>query len=85
MGTRIEAVFENGVFRPVRAVPLAERQRVTLTVEPDDPADRVAFTLSAEDWQAFCTALDAPARNIPALRQLLTEPGVFDARPASAP
>jgi predicted DNA-binding antitoxin AbrB/MazE fold protein len=84
MSTRIEAVFENGVFRPVRAVPLAERQWVTLTVEPDDPADRVAFTLSPEDWQAFCAALDAPARDLPELRRLLTDPGVFDAGPAPA-
>ena len=84
MTTRVEAIFENGVFRPVRSVPLAESQRVTLTIDPDDSADQVAFVLSADDWQAFSAALDAPARDIPELRRLLTEPGVFDGRPASA-
>jgi hypothetical protein len=82
MTTRVEAVFEGGVFRPVRSVPLAERQRVTLTIDPDDPADRTAFVLAPDDWQAFCTALDAPPREVPALRRLLTDPGVFDAGPA---
>ena len=84
MTTRVEAVFENGVFRPVRSVPLAEHQRVTLTIDPDDVADRLAFALSPDDWQAFCAALDAPPRQIPALRRLLTVPGVFDAGPAPA-
>ena len=84
MTTRVEAVFENGVFRPVHSVPLAERQRVTLTIDPDNGADRTAFALAPDDWQAFCAALDAPPRDIPALRRLLTEPGVFDARPAPA-
>jgi AF2212-like protein/uncharacterized protein DUF1778 len=84
MSTHIDAVFENGVFRPVRSVPLAERQWVTLTIDSRDPADRTAFVLSPDDWQAFCTALDAPPREIPSLRRLLTEPGVFDAGPAPA-
>jgi predicted DNA-binding antitoxin AbrB/MazE fold protein len=84
MTTRVEAVFENGVFRPTRSVPLAERQRVTLTIDPDDPADRTAFALSADDWQAFCAALDGPPRDLPTLRRLLTEPGAFDAGPAPA-
>jgi uncharacterized protein (DUF1778 family) len=41
-------------------------------------ADQVHFTLSPERWKAFCQALDAPPRPIPALQQLLTEEGVFD-------
>jgi Protein of unknown function DUF104/Protein of unknown function (DUF1778) len=84
MTTRVEAIFENGVFRPMRAVPLPESQRVTLTIDSVESADLVAFTLPPEDWQSFCAALDAPARDIPELRRLLTEPGVFDARPAAA-
>jgi hypothetical protein len=50
-----------------------------MSTRPDDPADRIAIALSPEDWQAFCAALNAPAREIPELRRLLTEPGVFDA------
>ena len=75
----MEAVFEKGVFRPVRSVPLADHQRVTLTIDATDPADRTAFALAPDDWDAFCTVLDAPARDIPALRRLLTDPGMFDA------
>ncbi|MGK7872842.1 MAG: DUF1778 domain-containing protein [Xenococcaceae cyanobacterium] len=36
------------------------------------------FSLSDEEWEAFCDALDAPPKDIPALRKLLTEPSVFD-------
>ena len=41
-------------------------------------ADQVHFTLSPEQWKAFCQALDAPPRDIPALRQLLAEKSLFD-------
>lgn len=40
--------------------------------------DDANFTLDKNRWTAFCAALDAPPRNIPALRKLLTEPSVFD-------
>jgi predicted DNA-binding antitoxin AbrB/MazE fold protein len=35
---QIEAVYENGVFRPLGPVPLPERQRVTLLVPTEDDA-----------------------------------------------
>jgi uncharacterized protein (DUF1778 family) len=41
-------------------------------------ADQVHFSLPAERWKVFCQALDAPPHTIPALRQLFTEPSVFD-------
>lgn len=41
-------------------------------------ADRRVFRLSAEDWEKFQEALDAPPRDIPALRKLLNTPGPFD-------
>jgi predicted DNA-binding antitoxin AbrB/MazE fold protein len=79
MTIQLEAVFENGVFRPLESVQLPEHQRVTVTIATDTPAVDVAhFTLSAERWQAFCDALDAPPRDIPALRHLLTEGSLFD-------
>ena len=40
-------------------------------------ADRRVFQLSPEKWQAFVTALDAPPRDMPRLRALLNEPGIF--------
>ena len=43
-------------------------------------ADQLRFKLTAEQWRNFVAALDAPPKSIPALRQLLSEPGVLDAR-----
>ena len=40
--------------------------------------DRRHFGLDAERWTAFMAALDAPARELLRMRQLLREPGVFD-------
>jgi uncharacterized protein (DUF1778 family) len=43
-------------------------------------AEQNRFILPAKQWAAFNAALDAPAKQIPALRRLLTERSVFDAR-----
>ena len=40
-------------------------------------ADRRNFGLDAERWQAFNAALDAPVRDMPSMRKLLNEPGIF--------
>lgn len=48
----IDAVFENGVFRPLAEVKLPEHQRVSIVVMPDDaPADLIAR--AAEDDGSF--------------------------------
>jgi|SRR6516164_1156941 predicted DNA-binding antitoxin AbrB/MazE fold protein len=82
MGIQFDAVYENGVFRPLEPVSLSEHQRVTVTVDPvagsSSEGDQAHFTLPPERWQAFCDALDAPPRDIPALRKLLTETSLFD-------
>ncbi len=36
-------------------------------------ADQTEFRLTAEEWEAFCERLDAPARVIPALYDLFSE------------
>lgn len=41
-------------------------------------ADDANFSLDKKRWKKFISALDASPRNIPSLRKLLTEPGVFD-------
>jgi uncharacterized protein (DUF1778 family) len=41
-------------------------------------AEQVDIVMSPAEWEAFCKALDAPPRQIPALKKLLTEPSVFD-------
>lgn len=43
-------------------------------------ADDSNFSLDDSQWKKFIAALDTPPRDIPALRQLLTTPGVFDAK-----
>jgi uncharacterized protein (DUF1778 family) len=48
-------------------------------------ADQVQFTLPAGRWKAFCQALDAPPRVIPALAQLVAQPGVFDGPGTASP
>jgi predicted DNA-binding antitoxin AbrB/MazE fold protein len=35
----IEAIYQGGVFKPLGAVPFAENQRVTLTVQPVEQED----------------------------------------------
>jgi uncharacterized protein (DUF1778 family) len=41
-------------------------------------ADRTRFGLDASRWRAFLDALDAPPRELPRLRRLMKERGVFD-------
>ena len=37
--TKVEAIYQNGVFRPLQEVGLPENQRVRLSVEPVAAAD----------------------------------------------
>ena len=41
-------------------------------------AEQTRFVLPEKQWREFNAVLDAPAKEIPALRRLLTEPSVFD-------
>jgi predicted DNA-binding antitoxin AbrB/MazE fold protein len=90
MSIHLEAVYENGIFRPLQPVRLPERKRVTVTFdeEPEaaaDTADELHFVLPPDRWQAFCDALDSPPKDIPALRKLLTEASLFDGNGNAAP
>lgn len=82
MSIQVKAIFENGLLRPLQAVRLAEKQEVTVTIDTPAAADddRSRFVLPPDRWQTFCDALDAPPRDIPALRRLLTEASVFDGK-----
>ena len=59
----IDAIFEDGVFRPLEAVRLPEHQRVALLITPtDDPtAEAIAQAASAGRSFAF---LEAEAEDI---------------------
>ena len=86
MSIRVKAIYEHGVFRPLDSVELPERQEVTVTIdEPGEVTDQVLFVLPPDRWQAFCEALDAPPREIPALRKLLKEASILDGNSASPP
>ena len=54
--TRIEAVFQNGVFKPLGEVPYRENQRVRLDVETIDPH-------SMRDWLERTEALQRKMRD----------------------
>lgn len=41
--------------------------------------DRRRFELDADRWKAFQAALDAPARALPRLKILLTQPSILEA------
>ena len=43
-----------------------------------DPADRTEFLLSADNWEKFQAALDAPVRDMPRLKAHLSQPRFFD-------
>jgi len=43
-------------------------------------AEQTRFVLPKVQWLAFNEALDAPAKEIPELKRLLTERTVFEAR-----
>lgn len=41
-------------------------------------AEQRRFNLSAEQWEKFLEALDAPPRKLPALERLIQKPSVFE-------
>ena len=43
-------------------------------------AEQVDIVMPPAEWEAFCKALDAPPRQFPALKRLLTEASVFDGK-----
>ncbi len=47
-------------------------------------AEQVDIVMAPKEWEAFCNALDAPPRSIPALRKLLTEASAFDGQGRAA-
>ena len=49
-----------------------------LAVDRTEQGKGLGAALPPDRWRAFCETLDAPPRDIPALRKLLTEEGIFD-------
>lgn len=70
--------------RILAAAAASERRTITdfvldsaLNRAEETLADRRSFGLNAEQWIAFSQALDAPPRELPRLKKLLREPGLF--------
>lgn len=40
-------------------------------------SNKIQFALPQQQWKAFCTALDQPAREIPKLKKLFKTPNIF--------
>ena len=49
-----------------------------------DLSSQQTFALKKGPWNEFSKRLDAPAKDLPKLRKLLTDPDVFDGPVASA-
>ncbi|HQY30832.1 MAG TPA: DUF1778 domain-containing protein [Thermomicrobiales bacterium] len=52
--------------------------RSALAQAEETLADRHRFGLSADDWDAFQAALDAPTRSLPRIETLFAKPSVFE-------
>jgi predicted DNA-binding antitoxin AbrB/MazE fold protein len=48
MAITVQAVYENGVLKPIRALPLEEHQKVVITVKP--AVSRVRQTAGLIGW-----------------------------------
>jgi predicted DNA-binding antitoxin AbrB/MazE fold protein len=63
MAITVEAVYENGVLKPVQTLPLKEHERVRLTVEPEQTwvertAGIMGFKGTAEEAEYFAMSPD---------------------------
>lgn len=49
--TPVEAVYQNGVFKPLERVPLAENQRVRLVIHPLSSQDAAIWLAGVQQLQ----------------------------------
>jgi predicted DNA-binding antitoxin AbrB/MazE fold protein len=70
MTKTVSAVYENGVLRPSEPLPLAEHQKVSVTVS--DTRDRAEAWLDHE-YMAAIDAMDASAPTLEEVRQILSK------------
>ena len=74
MSTRVEAIYEHGVLRPIQPLPFAEHEHVTITVDLLD--DDIDYQFIAE-----CKARVAQLPQLPKIEEtremLRSVPGSF--------
>jgi predicted DNA-binding antitoxin AbrB/MazE fold protein len=66
----VSAVYENGVLRPSEPLPLAEHERVNVTVS--DTRDRAEAWLDHE-YMVAIDAIDEPAPTLEEVRRILSK------------
>ncbi|MBI1917803.1 MAG: antitoxin family protein [Planctomycetes bacterium] len=49
--TQVEAIYQNGVFKPLQDVGLPENQRVRLSIQPLEVADVQAWLAQVQELQ----------------------------------
>lgn len=49
--TQVDAIYQNGVFKPLQDVGLPENQRVRLSVQPVEAADARAWLAEVQELQ----------------------------------
>jgi len=48
----IDAIFADGVFKPIGPIAIADNQRVRLTIEKAESVDAVAWMAELQEFQA---------------------------------
>ena len=66
MNQTYEAIYENGVFRPLRELPgtIVEGQHVRLVVETDEPADILQSDILQLATQVYSGLTDEQVREV---------------------
>lgn len=54
------------------------RAVTVLKASRSDGIDQTRFVIPVDQWEKLCERLDAPPRDLPALRALLNEPDLFN-------
>jgi predicted DNA-binding antitoxin AbrB/MazE fold protein len=70
MARTVQAVYENGAFRPLEPVPCREQERVVLTVENAGTAED---HLLDSDFLAYCDTQADDTVSLEAVRQALAK------------
>jgi predicted DNA-binding antitoxin AbrB/MazE fold protein len=66
---QIEAIYENGVLRPLKPLELADQQRVRITIDNGDPLADLVDT----EYEAWCARESQDAPSIEQAREILSK------------
>ncbi len=72
MDRQVDAIYENGVLRPLEPLNLEEKQRVRITVSNGDNKEPLADLLDTE-FMERCARESSEAPGIETVRQMLSK------------